>query len=254
MRHNAPAAATATVADTARSPHARLRPVPVNAVTLRDAFWQPRREINRTATLPSQFRHLEETGRLDNFRRAAGKRPDLPFQGIFFNDSDVYKWLEAAASTLAADDDPALAAMVDTASPTSPRRRNPTATEHLLHVREGVRTLDQPARPARDVLCRAPVPGGRRPLPRDRRTPSPRCRAPLRRPSLRHVGPAGDGNVAPVRTGTRSGDGARRAVTGPPASGVISIRRGTSWTPAATSSWAAARTIRTTCRSATSPT
>ncbi|HSH78989.1 MAG TPA: beta-L-arabinofuranosidase domain-containing protein, partial [Herpetosiphonaceae bacterium] len=60
----------------------------------------------------SQYRHCEETGRIDNFRRAAGKK-DIPFQGIYFNDSDVYKWLEAAAWTLATDHDPALARMVD---------------------------------------------------------------------------------------------------------------------------------------------
>ena len=35
-----------------------------------------------------------------NFRRAAGET-DAPFAGMFFNDSDVYKWLEAAFSALA---------------------------------------------------------------------------------------------------------------------------------------------------------
>lgn len=103
----------ATVVDTSRSPHARLRAVPLTAVRLRDDFWQPRRAINRSVTLPAQYEHCEATGRIDNFRRASGKK-DLPFQGIFFNDSDVYKWLEAAAWTLAAEPDQALAAMVDT--------------------------------------------------------------------------------------------------------------------------------------------
>src|SRR5579862_2131076 len=101
------------VVDTSRSPYARLRPVPVDAVTLDDAFWEPRREINRTTTLPSQYRLCEETGRINNFRRAAGKR-DLPFQGLFFNDSDVYKWLEAAAWTLAGALDDRLSEMLET--------------------------------------------------------------------------------------------------------------------------------------------
>lgn len=92
--------AGAPVVDTSGSPHAQLRPVPLDSVTLSDAFWAPRRRVNREATLPSQFRHLEETDRLNNFRRAAGKL-DAPFVGIYFNDSDVYKWLEAAAWTLA---------------------------------------------------------------------------------------------------------------------------------------------------------
>lgn len=104
---------SAALVDVGDSPHARLRSVGLGAVTLHDTFWQPRRDTNRTVTLPSQHQHLEETGRLDNFRRASGKRWGLPFQGIFFNDSDVYKWLEAASSTLATADDPVLRALVE---------------------------------------------------------------------------------------------------------------------------------------------
>ena len=100
--------------DTSRSPHVRLRPLPLDAVKLADDFWEPRRRINRDVTLPSQYRHLEETGRLDNFRRASGKIGG-EFQGIYFNDSDVYKWLEAAAWTLAEGSDPELERMVDDA-------------------------------------------------------------------------------------------------------------------------------------------
>jgi uncharacterized protein len=102
------------VVDTSRSPHARLRPLPLDAVKLTDDFWEPRRRINREITLPSQYRHLEETGRLDNFRRASGKTGG-EYQGIYFNDSDVYKWLEAAAWTLAEGSDPELERMVDAA-------------------------------------------------------------------------------------------------------------------------------------------
>ena len=105
----------AVVVDTSRSPHARLRPVPLTAVSLTDAFWEPRRRTNREVTIPSQYRHCEDTGRLDNFRRAAGTKDIAAFQGIFFNDSDIYKWLEAASWTLAEGGDPALAAMVETA-------------------------------------------------------------------------------------------------------------------------------------------
>ena len=103
----------AVVVDTSGSPRAQLRPVPVNAVTLTDTFWAPRLRLNRKVTLPSQFRHLQETGRLENFRRAAGQS-DAPFVGIYFNDSDVYKWLEAASWSLATHpDDAPLRAMAD---------------------------------------------------------------------------------------------------------------------------------------------
>ena len=99
------------VVDTTASPHASLRPLPLDAVTIADSFWAPRRRVNREVSLPTQFRLLKETGRLANFRRAAG-RDDSPFQGRYFNDSDVYKWVEAAAWALAEEPDPALAAQV----------------------------------------------------------------------------------------------------------------------------------------------
>jgi DUF1680 family protein len=102
------------IVDTSRSPHVRLRPLPLDAVDLADDFWEPRRRINWEVTLPSQYRHLEDTGRLDNFRRASGKIGG-EYQGIYFNDSDVYKWLEAAAWTLADRSDSELERMVDAA-------------------------------------------------------------------------------------------------------------------------------------------
>ncbi|HTE17678.1 MAG TPA: beta-L-arabinofuranosidase domain-containing protein [Armatimonadota bacterium] len=101
------------VVDTSASPHARLRPLPLSAVRLSDTFWEPRRRVNQRVTLPSQYRRCEETGRIDNFRRAAGKK-QLPFQGRYYNDSDVYKWVEACAFVLAAGSDPELERMVDT--------------------------------------------------------------------------------------------------------------------------------------------
>ena len=102
------------VVDTSSSRHARLRPLSLADVRLSDGFWEPRRRINREETLPSQYGHIEETGRLDNFRRASGKI-EAPFRGLYFNDSDVYKWLEAASWSLAADPDPDLERMVDAA-------------------------------------------------------------------------------------------------------------------------------------------
>ncbi len=100
--------------DSSRSPHARLRPVCVSDVTLTDSFWAPRIETNRAVTIPSQHAHLETTGRVDNFRRASGRKVGLGFQGDwFFNDSDVYKWLEAASWELACRPDPELDTLCD---------------------------------------------------------------------------------------------------------------------------------------------
>jgi DUF1680 family protein len=43
---------------------------------------------------------MEQTGRLEHFRKVARKEQNT-FEGYCFNDSDVYKWLEAAAYALA---------------------------------------------------------------------------------------------------------------------------------------------------------
>lgn len=86
--------------------------VPFTAVSITDAFWQPRLETNRTVTLPYCFQKCEETGRIANFDKAAGICPG-PHEGIFFNDSDVYKTLEGAAYALALTPDPELDAYVD---------------------------------------------------------------------------------------------------------------------------------------------
>ncbi|MCW3096017.1 MAG: putative arabinosidase [Chthonomonadaceae bacterium] len=102
----------AFVVDTTLSPEAIWKPVAIDDVRLTDAFWEPRIRRNREWTIPSQLKQCEETGRIDNFRRASGKK-DMPFQGIFFNDSDVYKWAEAAANSLAAYPDPELDAQLD---------------------------------------------------------------------------------------------------------------------------------------------
>ena len=99
-------------ADMTQSPYCALRPVPIGAVQLEDAFWEPRVRRNREATIPSQLRQCEETGRIDNFRRASGKKTG-DFQGIYFNDSDVYKWAEAASLSLATHPDEALERSID---------------------------------------------------------------------------------------------------------------------------------------------
>jgi uncharacterized protein len=100
------------IVDTSRSSHAQLRPAPIEAVTLDDAFWAPRIRVNRESSLPTQLQLLWDTGRIDNLRRAAGKI-DGEFQGRYFNDSDVYKWLEAASWSLATFPDPQLEQTMD---------------------------------------------------------------------------------------------------------------------------------------------
>lgn len=77
----------------------RLQSIPLKNILIQDKFWEPRLRINREITLPLQYRRLEEKGHINNFRRASGKK-QIDFEGMFFNDSDVYKWLEAVSYSL----------------------------------------------------------------------------------------------------------------------------------------------------------
>jgi len=74
-------------------------PVPFNRVEVNDPFWTPRLEVNRTVTIPYAFLKCEETGRIRNFEKAAGLLSGK-HEGIYFNDSDVYKVMEGAAYAL----------------------------------------------------------------------------------------------------------------------------------------------------------
>ncbi|WP_405577542.1 glycoside hydrolase family 127 protein [Streptomyces sp. NBC_01190] len=70
---------------------------PLLAADIRGGFWHRRRDINGRVGIPQGPQLLESAGNLHNLRLAAHTvegtyRGDLPFV-----DSDVYKWLEAAA-------------------------------------------------------------------------------------------------------------------------------------------------------------
>ncbi|MCR4415756.1 MAG: glycoside hydrolase family 127 protein, partial [Thermoguttaceae bacterium] len=91
--------------------HLALRAVPFTEVKVGDRFWAPRIETNRAKSLPHNFKWCEETGRISNFVKAA--RREGKFEGIYFNDSDVYKVLEGASYSLADRRDPALEKTVD---------------------------------------------------------------------------------------------------------------------------------------------
>ncbi|MBV7331674.1 glycoside hydrolase family 127 protein [Chloroflexi bacterium TSY] len=90
----------------------QLTTVPFTNVTFNDAFWAPRLETNRTVTLPYNFKKCEETGRISNFTKAAGLI-EGEHEGIFFNDSDVFKVVEGAAYSLTIHPDPELDAYLD---------------------------------------------------------------------------------------------------------------------------------------------
>ena len=89
-----------------------IRPVAFTYVQVNDGFWAPKLETNRTMTVPYALKMNEETGRVDNFRKAAGLMKG-PFQGKRYNDSDIYKAMEGAAYTLMLHPDPDLKKRLD---------------------------------------------------------------------------------------------------------------------------------------------
>ena len=89
-----------------------LKALPFTAVTINDRFWAPRQRTNSEVTIPHELAQCQTTGRIDNFAKAAGLMSG-EFEGIFFNDSDVHKWVEAAAYTLWTHPNPTWEAELD---------------------------------------------------------------------------------------------------------------------------------------------
>ena len=90
---------------------AALRAIPFTAVRFNDDFWAPKQRINRTQAIPANEAQCRKTGRIDAFRLAWKKgEPNEPH---IFWDSDVAKWIEAAAYSLSTHPDTALDARLD---------------------------------------------------------------------------------------------------------------------------------------------
>jgi DUF1680 family protein len=73
-----------------------FRSLPLGAARVVGGFWAQRQRVNRTAAIPAGLRQLRDSGAFRNLHRAAG-RGDGQHEGPVFIDSDIYKWLEAAA-------------------------------------------------------------------------------------------------------------------------------------------------------------
>jgi DUF1680 family protein len=87
--------------------------IAAHEVHLRDTFWAPRLETNRTVTIPYAFAMCETTGRVDNFAFAADLAVGAQCGVYPFDDSDVYKVIEGASYTLTTHPDPQLERYLD---------------------------------------------------------------------------------------------------------------------------------------------
>ncbi len=101
-------------------PERFVTPLPFTEVTITGGLWRDRMDVNREVSIPHIWEKSEhvrtaagnDSMRIENFRRAAGVS-EGGFTGTYFNDSDVYKTIEANAYSLRMHPDPELEAYTD---------------------------------------------------------------------------------------------------------------------------------------------
>ncbi|SEP74392.1 glycoside hydrolase family 127 protein [Microlunatus flavus] len=108
--------ATRPAPDTSPSPADRTGPVrlvdtrrtallPATRGRVTGGLWAERRRVNREVSVTTGWDRLHEAGNFTNLELAAGRHEGTPYVGSLpFLDSDLYKWLEAVAWTLADPD------------------------------------------------------------------------------------------------------------------------------------------------------
>ncbi|MDO4164481.1 MAG: glycoside hydrolase family 127 protein [Bacteroides sp.] len=90
-----------------------IDPVPFTSVKVTDNFWGQRLKASREVTIPLAFSKCEETGRYDNFVKAAHPSDDYKVGGFSFDDTDVYKTIEGASYLLQTYPDKKLEKYID---------------------------------------------------------------------------------------------------------------------------------------------
>ena len=90
--------------DLSRSSHALLRPLPLNAISLKSGFWAQRIATNLSATIPEVLQQEVTNDRVFNFQRMKGtdhSKLSTDLHSLRHGaDSEVYKWLEGASWVL----------------------------------------------------------------------------------------------------------------------------------------------------------
>lgn len=91
----------------------QFEPVNFSQVNITDNFWKPKMDKVATVTLPACIYQTEvKTPRIRNFEKVARKKGEK-HEGIFYDDSDVFKALEAMAYSLKYHPDPAMEKKAD---------------------------------------------------------------------------------------------------------------------------------------------
>ncbi|MBN2698438.1 MAG: glycoside hydrolase family 127 protein [Bacteroidales bacterium] len=90
-----------------------IEPVPFTSVHFTDQFWAPRLITNHEVTIPIAIEQSMLTGRIKNFEIAGGLKEGEFCSTYPFDDSDIYKIIEAAAYSLQSRPDPVLESRID---------------------------------------------------------------------------------------------------------------------------------------------
>ena len=90
-----------------------IDPVPFTSVKVTDNFWGQRLQASREVTIPLAFSKCEETGRYENFVKAAHPSDTYKVEGFSVDDTDVYKTIEGASYSLQTYPDKKLQKYID---------------------------------------------------------------------------------------------------------------------------------------------
>src|SRR6478752_2013749 len=91
----------------------KIEPVSFADVNITDEFWKPKIDKVATKTLSACIYQTEvATPRIKNFEKVARKKGEK-HEGIFYDDSDVFKALEAMSYSISNHPDSALEAKAD---------------------------------------------------------------------------------------------------------------------------------------------
>lgn len=91
----------------------QVQPIPFDQVNIDDGFWSPRLESHSLNTLQTCIHQTKDlTERINNFKKTAGLL-EGQHQGIYFDDSDVYKAMEGIAYSLINNPNPEYEKLLD---------------------------------------------------------------------------------------------------------------------------------------------
>jgi len=97
----------------AQSNSVKIEPVNFSNVNVTDNFWKPKMDLVATKTLAACIYQTEEkTPRIRNFEKVARKKGEK-HEGVFYDDSDVFKALEAISYAIKTSHDKNLEAKAD---------------------------------------------------------------------------------------------------------------------------------------------